>query len=84
MQCKGLLAGVGLLALLLFWGGTQVADLTPLKDLTALTMLYVSRTPVSDLTPLKDLTALTEIVVSKGAFINDTLLNWPGLRVHRL
>jgi len=35
--------------------------LGPLRNLTALTTLYIGHTPVSDLGPLRNLTALTEL-----------------------
>jgi len=37
---------------------SQISDLTPLKDLTALQELFLNLTKVSDLTPIKGLTAL--------------------------
>src|SRR5271165_3228402 len=39
--------------------GTQVSDVSPLRDLTSLTRLNLSGTPVSDASPLKELTNLT-------------------------
>ncbi|MEM6303090.1 MAG: leucine-rich repeat domain-containing protein [Pseudomonadota bacterium] len=45
---------------------TQVVDISPLKDLTALRSLYIYYTQVVDISPLKDLTAL------KGLSLNNT------------
>jgi internalin A len=45
----------------LFMSGTDLSDLTALKDLKSLQSIDCSRTQVSDLTPLKDLTRLQSI-----------------------
>ena len=44
--------------------GTKISDLTPIKDLANLNMLYCSRAQVSDLTPIKDLSNLNELYCS--------------------
>ena len=49
---------------------TQVANLEPLKGLTALTTLNLSDTQVANLEPLKGLTALTELNLSNTQVAN--------------
>ena len=48
---------------------TQVANLEPLKGLTALQQLNLADTPVANLDPLKELTALQQLDLSK--FLSD-------------
>jgi Leucine-rich repeat (LRR) protein len=50
--------------------GTQVSDLTPIKELTRLQKLDISDTKVSDLTPLKGLTSLHKLNLG-GTTVSD-------------
>ncbi len=53
------------------FGGNQVTDLTPVKDLKKVTYLRFNETPVTDLSPLKDYTTLTYFNCNQAGGVAD-------------
>lgn len=51
-------------------GGTDLTDLTPLAELTALNYLYLNGTQVTDITPLAKLTSLNQLFLN-GTQVTD-------------
>ncbi|MDR2558457.1 MAG: leucine-rich repeat domain-containing protein [Oscillospiraceae bacterium] len=72
------------------WGDNQIIDISPLSNLTNLTVLLLGGNPVSDITPLENLTELVELRMSDcnvsdlSALSNLTKLRHLTLRNNRI